>query len=128
MGLGALFLTISIQYHLPPGLLSSLCYVESKHNVGAIHKADGSTDSFGVCQIKYETAKHLGFRGTPKQLMEPKYNIKYAAKYLSHQLKRYGNVQQAVIAYNMGHAGQLTSSKYQVKVFEKWHEELYARN
>lgn len=115
-----LFLTMSSQYHLPPGLLSALCYVESKHNVSAVHHDDGNSDSLGVCQIKYETAKWLGFKGTKKQLMEPKYNVKYAAKYLSYQLNRYRNVNRAVIAYNIGNAKGLTNTKYQARVFKEW--------
>ena len=87
----------------------------------AIHYADGKTNSYGVCQIKYETAQQLGFKGTAKQLMEPKNNIKYAAKYLARQLHRYnGNVNKAVIAYNRGHAGTLVTTKYQVAVFTEW--------
>jgi soluble lytic murein transglycosylase-like protein len=125
----ALFTSVSIQYGLPVDLLSSLCYVESKHNIATIHVHDGNSSSFGVCQIKLKTARGLGFRGTEKQLMEPKYNVKYAGKYLKHQLIRYhGNVEKAVIAYNMGHAGDLTTSRYQVKVFNKWKEQTYAKN
>lgn len=121
MSLTTLFLTMSIQYGLPNGLLSSLCYIESKHQVNAIHYNDGKTHSFGVCQIKYETAKTFGFKGTEQQLMEPYYNVKYAAKYLQHQIKRYdGNISRAVVAYNRGNAKGLTSSQYQVKVFDKW--------
>jgi soluble lytic murein transglycosylase-like protein len=116
-----LFTAFSLQYGLPPGLLSSLCYVESKHKVSAMHHDDGGENSIGVCQIKLSTAKDLGFKGTEKDLMNPKRNIHYAAKYLSKQVKRYnGSIEKAVIAYNIGHAGTLTSTKYQVKVFTKW--------
>ena len=118
--LSALFLSANVTFNLPPGLLESLCYVESKHQVNAIHKADGDTDSYGICQIKLETARWLGFHGTAKQLMVPKTNIYYAAKYLSVQRKRYkGSLQKAVVAYNMGHA-RTTESAYSRKVFEQW--------
>jgi soluble lytic murein transglycosylase-like protein len=115
-----LFVLFSNQYGLPPELLSSLCFVESKHKISAIHHDDGGSESLGLCQIKFNTAKSLGFRGTPNQLMEPKYNIKYAAKYLSNQIKRYDSVKRGVIAYNRGNAGGLTSSKYQIKVYKRW--------
>lgn len=116
-----LFTTISVQNELPPGLLKSLCYVESKHNIHAIHHDDGGADSLGVCQIKYATAKEMGFKGTVKQLMEPRTNVKFAAKYLKHQIKRYhGNINKAVIAYNKGHAGDLTTTKYMRKVYKQW--------
>jgi soluble lytic murein transglycosylase-like protein len=119
--LTALFMTMSLQYGLPPKLLSSICYIESTHNVHAVHHDDGGADSLGVCQIKLATAKGLGFKGTAKQLMDPKLNIKYAAKYLSHQIKRYnGSIEKAVIAYNKGNAKGLTTSKYQRKIFKQW--------
>lgn len=118
----AIFTAVTVQYGLPNNLLASLCYVESKHSVNAIHHDDGGADSLGICQIKLNTARDLGFRGTAKQLMEPKYNIKYAGKYLQKQMRRYhGQVNKAVIAYNQGHAGQLTTTRYQVKVFHQWH-------
>lgn len=112
---------MSSQYSLPPGLLASLCFVESRHNVSVIHYNDGDANSYGVCQIKLATARELGFRGTPEQLMQPNYNIKYAAKFLHRQILRYhGNVSKAVIAYNRGHAGDLTTTTYQMKVFKQW--------
>ncbi len=123
MTLTTLFLTISLQYHIPPGLLQSLCYVESKHVITAVHKDDGTGgDSLGVCQIKKSTAKELGFKGTSKQLMKPEMNIKYAAKYLHYQLNRYGKINKAVIAYNRGNSKGLTTSKYQRKVYNVWRE------
>jgi soluble lytic murein transglycosylase-like protein len=116
-----LFTTSTTLYKLPPNLLSSLCYVESKYNVLAIHKDDGTSNSVGVCQVKLKTAKWLGFEGTEKELMNPETNIWYAAKYLSYQLKRYhGNVKKAVIAYNIGNAKGLTSTKYSAKVLKQW--------
>ncbi len=118
--LAFLFMTISIQYGLPNGLLSSLCWIESTHKINAIHHDDGGASSLGVCQIKLETAKELGFKGTEQQLMNPKMNIKYAAKYLAFQIKRYKSVNKAVIAYNRGNARGLMTSKYQRKVFKKW--------
>src|ERR1019366_248284 len=116
-----LFTTIGVKYAIPSNLLSSLCYVESRHNISAIHHDDGDMNSVGVCQVKLKTARDFGFKGTEKQLMNPKTNITYAAKYLSHQLKRYhGQVNKAVIAYNQGHAGNLETTKYQIKVFNQW--------
>ncbi len=118
--LTALFLSVSLQLGLPPNLLSSLCYVESKHKVSTIHYADGDSNSVGICQVKLKTAQFMGFRGTEKELMNPKVNIYYAGKYLKHQLLRYGQINKAVIAYNQGHAGDLLQTEYQVKVFAIW--------
>jgi len=116
----ALFISTSMQLGLPPGLLESLCYVESTHNINAIHHNDGDSDSIGICQIKLKTAQWLGFKGTEQQLFDPKINIFYAGKYLKYQIKRYSNHSRAVVAYNKGNAKDLTNSKYQYKVFNIW--------
>lgn len=121
-----LFVTATQTHSLPVGLLSALCYVESTHNVSAIHHDDGGGNSVGVCQVKLETAKMLGFKGTERQLMDPKVNVEYAAKYLKKQLNRYGqNSPKAVAAYNAGtyHPGKKDFAKnqhYVNKVFAAW--------
>lgn len=117
-----LFTSASMQYGLQPKLLSSLCWVESKHVITAVHKDDGTSNSVGVCQIKLKTAKWLGFTGTEKQLMDPETNIKYAAKYLAYQQHRYHSITKAVIAYNIGNAKGLTSTNYSRKVFKVWRQ------
>jgi soluble lytic murein transglycosylase-like protein len=121
--LAALFLNVSAEFNLPQGLLESLCFIESSHNIKAIHKDDGNGNSVGICQVKLSTAKWLGFTGTEKDLMVPATNIYYAGKYLSKQRTRYsGSIDKAVIAYNIGHAGNLTNTIYSAKVFKQWRE------
>jgi soluble lytic murein transglycosylase-like protein len=121
MTLQALFLAATIQFHLPANLINSVCWVETKHKVNAIHHDDGGADSLGVCQIKLATAQDLGFEGTAKQLMDPKTNITYSAAYLSYNIARYhGNVEKAVIAYNRGNARGLTKTAYSGKVLTQW--------
>ena len=116
-----IFVSISIQFGLPPNLLSSLCYVESKHDIYAVHEDDGGSNSLGVCQVKLATAQWLGFKGTEEQLMKPHINIYYAGMYLSKQRNRYnGSIEKAVIAYNVGHAKNLTSTEYSRKVLRQW--------
>lgn len=119
--IAALFITATTAFGLPPGLLSSLCYVESGHNISAIHHDDGSRrDSLGVCQIQLRTARTVGFKGTTKELMDPKVNIIVAAAILKTQINRYNSVKRGVIAYNIGNAKNLTTTKYQVKVYKQW--------
>jgi soluble lytic murein transglycosylase-like protein len=120
--------TAATQTHqLPPGLLSALCYVESRHNVRAINIHDGGSSSHGVCQVKLGTARQMGFRGTAKELQSPKNNIRYAARYLHYQYLRYdGNAHKAIAAYNSGTYstvnGRAKNSKYVTKVFIAWSE------
>lgn len=101
--LALLFLSVSHTFNLPPGLLSAVCFVESSHNVSAMHLNDGDSHSIGVCQIKLSTSRFLGFKGTAKALSNPKTNVFFAGKYLHYQLCRYnGNLYKAVAAYNVG--------------------------
>lgn len=114
-----LFLTSSHKHNIDPNILLSVCYVESKWKVAAMNKNDGGSKSIGICQVKYRTAKWLGFRGTEKQLSLPKYNIEYSAKYLKRNLDRYkGDIHKALIAYNQGNANGLTKTKYSSKVIK----------
>lgn len=123
MTLAVIFTTLSIQNSLPPKLLQSVCWIESKHKITAVHKDDGGEDSVGICQLHYSTAKWLGFKGSEKELYDPKINIRYAAKYLKYNLKRYkGNLHKAITAYNRGNARSLLKSKYSEKVMKKYQE------
>jgi soluble lytic murein transglycosylase-like protein len=115
-------------FNLPPGLLSAVCYTESKHNPKAIHKDDGTENSLGMCQLHHSTAKELGYKGTAAGLLDAKVNVTYAAKYLQRQLKRYhGDTRKAVAAYNAGtyrenQKGEIMNRKYVSKVFTAWSE------
>lgn len=106
-------------------MLSAVCMVESGHNASAYTAHDGGSPSIGACQIKYATAKTLGFRGTPRDLQFPETNAYYAAKYLRKQLDRYDNNQfRAIAAYNAGkvklHKGVYVNHKYVNRVIATW--------
>lgn len=127
--LTALFITTSIQFNLPTGLLSSLCFVESRHIASIVHKDDGASNSYGVCQVKLETARYLGFTGTQEELLKPENNIFYAAMYLNKQIRRYKDVTKGIVAYNRGNSLRLTRSNYSDKVIKHWGENnRYVRN
>lgn len=120
-----MFIAATTANDLPEGLLSSLCYVESRHRVEAVHQDDGSSSSLGVCQIKLNTARLLGFKGTETDLLKTGVNIKYAAKYLGKQYRRYdGDVIKAVAAYNAGSYrhknGMPINNQYVKKVLTLW--------
>jgi soluble lytic murein transglycosylase-like protein len=118
-----LFILTSIKYSLPPGLLKSLCYIESKHDPSVININDGGSDSIGICQVKLKTAKWLGFKGNEKDLLKPENNIEYAGKYLKYQIERYDSLSKGVIAYNRGNSKGLTNSIYLDKVINQWKED-----
>lgn len=116
-------------FMLPPGLLSAVCWVESLHNPTAINVNDRGSPSIGICQIKWDTAKLLGFKGTAQKLLSNyRLNIHYAAKYLHKQLGRYDDdVDAAIAAYNAGSAsynkrGLLKNRIYVARVHQAWKE------
>lgn len=83
-------------------LLLAICTHESRlQNVFVPH--DGGSPTYGICQVKEDTARMLGHKGEAKVLMNPEENAKWAAEYLKYQLNRYDNdTCKAVAAYNAG--------------------------
>jgi soluble lytic murein transglycosylase-like protein len=83
-------------------LLLAICTHESGlNNITVPH--DGGSPSYGICQVKYDTAKLMGFTGKPEDLIIPKVNAKWAAAYLKYQEERYdGNWCKIAAAYNAG--------------------------
>lgn len=66
--------------------------------------------SWGLTQILGATAWSLGWHYPPDAeggVTEPAANLRLGAKYLRMQLKRYGNVYEALLAYNGGHGAVL---------------------
>lgn len=120
MFLSPLFISVSMDLNLPTGLLNTLCRVESGLNPKALNVHDGGSPSYGVCQVKYQSAKLVGFKGSPKQLMDPKVNIDVAGRILSAQYKRYGNWAKAVTAYNKGNSSSHGGSAYLARVFDAY--------
>lgn len=123
-----IFNMVTVQYSLPPGLLMSLCTVESGLHAEAIHRDDGTGHSIGICQLHYDTASDMGFRGRPQDLFKAESNILYAGKYLCHQLDRHrGNIYEAVASYNAGRVrynekGQIKNRHYVDKVLKVWRQ------
>lgn len=83
-------------------LMLAICTQESGlTNAMVLH--DGGSPTYGICQIKYDTAKMVGFKGEETDLMDVKVNATYAAKYLAYQQTRYGdNWHMITAAYNSG--------------------------
>lgn len=116
---------------VPANVLVSMCYNESTFDSLALNKNDGNEDSVGVCQLQLTTAKEvikklgnliqyddyglyipeLG----KKDLYDPRINSAIAAFYLKSLIKRYGTVDKAIVAYNLGHYSP-NYTKYIIKV------------
>src|SRR3546814_7021561 len=66
------------RYGGPESLIHRVVHRESRYNPKAYHK-DGYG---GLMQIKYATAKSMGYHGPPEGLLDAETNLKYAVKYL----------------------------------------------
>lgn len=65
-------------YGVPESLVHRVVHRESKYNPHAYNRRG----YFGLMQIKYSTAKSMGYSGTPDGLLDAETNLKYAIKYL----------------------------------------------
>jgi soluble lytic murein transglycosylase-like protein len=68
-------------------LLLAICTQETNLTNVTVYR-DGNSPSYGICQVKYETAKMLGFKGKANDLINPFVNAKWAAKYVRFQETR----------------------------------------
>lgn len=113
----------------PRELVLAVCWNESSFRVKhpKLNRIDGEGDnatmSYGICQVKLETAQFvdqffkLKHKITVARLKTPYVNAYYAAKLLTYYLnyKYEGNWQKAIDAYNKGHVVS-TKSIYVKKV------------
>lgn len=84
-------------------LLYSICSHESRGFTLDYSIYDNGSPSYSVCQVKSETAKMLGFKGSPTELRNAYIGAKYAALYLKYQQDRYGDDWVKLTAsYNSG--------------------------
>lgn len=93
------------KYQVDPRLLAAICYHESKFQAAAIHKNDGGSGSYGLCQVKLAPARALGFKGHWKTLLSPGVNAEVAASILKYHLDHKNppqNQQELLSAYNAG--------------------------
>ncbi len=64
-------------YGVPENFIHRVAKRESTYNPKAFHKGN-----YGMMQIRYNTARGLGYKGKPEGLFDPETNLKYAVKYL----------------------------------------------
>ena len=67
----------SAAYDVPESLIHRVVKRESNYNPKAYHAGN-----YGLMQIRYRTAKGLGYEGSPPGLYDAETNLKYAVKYL----------------------------------------------
>lgn len=64
-------------YDVPERLVHHVVRRESNYNPGALHRGN-----WGLMQIRYNTARGMGYRGDANGLLDAETNLKYAVKYL----------------------------------------------
>ncbi len=64
---------------VPEALVHRVVIRESRYNARAI----GRGGAMGLMQIKYSTARAMGYTGSPAGLLDPDTNLTYAVRYLA---------------------------------------------
>lgn len=87
-------------YHdIPPALLHKVIQRESDYNPAA-----RNGPYFGLMQILPETARTMGFRGEPTDLLDAETNLRWAGAYLKGAwIVSNGNMDEAVGWYARGY-------------------------
>ncbi len=92
-------LTISRELKIDPALLIALIKVESSFNPYAVSPAG----AVGLTQVMPHTAKWISEKlGISGKLGKPSDNIKIGASYLKYLMDKYGDLEKALKAYNIG--------------------------
>ena len=86
-------------YAIPESLLHRVVRSESNYNPAA-----RNGPFLGLMQIRYETARSMGYKGTPIGLLDAEANLKYGAKYLRGAYLVAGyNAERAISLYRSGY-------------------------
>jgi soluble lytic murein transglycosylase-like protein len=96
---------IATRYNVEPALIKAHIKAESNWDVNAsrfeAHKGDAS---WGLMQLLLATGREvLGNANlTTTQLIQPRTNIEAGTKFIAQLQKRFGNMRDAIAAYNAG--------------------------
>ena len=86
-------------YNVPDSLVRRVIVRESRYNPRA-----RNGPYYGLMQIRYDTARSMGYRGPPSGLLDAETNLRYGVKYLSGAyLVSAGNSDGAVRNYARGY-------------------------
>ncbi len=97
--IGAAISQYAAMYGLPEALVHRVVKRESKYNPKAYNRGN-----WGLMQIKYATARTMGYRGPAKGLLDADTNLRYGVKYLAGAyLVADGNEKKALRYYTSGY-------------------------
>lgn len=116
------------KYNIEPALIRGVIKQESNWDVNASrYEAHKSDASWGLMQLMLDTArKVLGIPNlTTTQLINPRVNIEAGTKLLAENWVRWGNLSDAVAAYNAGSPrlgvdGKYVNAKYVSNVMNNY--------
>ncbi|HZM07446.1 MAG TPA: lytic transglycosylase domain-containing protein [Methylocella sp.] len=84
---------------VPESLVHRTVMRESRYNPGLVHR-----HCFGLMQIKYATARGMGYSGSERGLLDPQVNLTYAVPYLANAYRLAdGNEDRATALYRGGY-------------------------
>jgi soluble lytic murein transglycosylase-like protein len=87
-------------YGVPVSLAHAVVAIESNY----IPTKRGHAGEIGLMQVKLQTARGMGYRGSAKGLYNPSTNIRYGMAYLGGARKLGGkSVCGTILKYNAGH-------------------------
>ncbi|EJN11232.1 soluble lytic murein transglycosylase-like protein [Bradyrhizobium sp. YR681] len=97
--------------NLPADIAEAVVFVESGYNPAVI----GSVGEVGLMQVRLETARMLGFRGSDAELAVPETNIHYGVLYLSRAWTLAGSdLCRALMKYRAGHGEETMTPRSHV--------------
>ncbi|MGN6102641.1 MAG: transglycosylase SLT domain-containing protein [Devosia sp.] len=81
-------------YEVPESLIRRIIVRESNYNPAARHGP-----YWGLMQIRYDTARSMGYDGAPSGLLEADTNLRYAVKYLAGAYRVAGGIPDRAAAF-----------------------------
>lgn len=89
----------AVEHDIPPALLHRVIQRESDYRPAA-----RNGPYWGMMQILPQTARTMGHRGPPQELLDPEVNLRYAGRYLRGAwIVSNGNIDRAVQLYARGY-------------------------
>jgi soluble lytic murein transglycosylase-like protein len=87
------------EHGLPESFVHRTVMRESGYNPRLVHR-----HCYGLMQIKYPTARSMGYQGDPRGLLDPKTNLTYAVPYLANAYRLAdGDEDRATALYRSGY-------------------------
>lgn len=97
-------------------VLAVICYYETEGERDRL-RALGDIDEMGLCQVRLQTARELGYRGSLKALLRPRVNARYAALWLAKcQSLGAAAIRQQAMCYNEGWFTPTSKTRYSGRI------------